>query len=155
MIFLSSAFVVFMELRFQVAAIMEMPADSKEFMAIEKALLQQEGYADDDWDLNDGTQKAYKAAKLKRWNLDKIQVHFCTRTTDKKWEESIQANKQSTKGSADQLSSVMDYIGRRDPEQSSGSKEESKEDLAFNKFQNQLAVFAGQKSILAGISICG
>ena len=53
---------------------MEMPADSKEFMAVEKALLQEEGYADDDWDLSDGTQKAYKAAKLKRWNLDKIRA---------------------------------------------------------------------------------
>ena len=103
---------------------MEMPADSKEFMAVEKALLQEEGYADDDWDLSDGTQKAYKAAKLKRWNLDKIRVHFCTVTTDKKWQESVEASKQSSKGSVDQLSTVMDTIGRRDPEPSSGSKEE-------------------------------
>ena len=122
---------------------MEMPADSKEFMAIEKALLQEEGYADDDWDLSDGTQKAYKAAKLKRWNLDKIRVHFCTVTTDKKWQESVEANKQSSKGSADQLSTVMDIIGRRDPEPGPGSKEEpSQEDLAFQKFQNQLALRA-------------
>ena len=95
---------------------MEMPADSKEFMAVEKALLQEEGYADDDWNLSDGTQKAYKAAKLKRWNLDKIRVHFCTVTTDKKWQESVEASKQSSKGSVDQLSTVMDTIGRRDPE---------------------------------------
>ena len=135
------------------AAIMEMPADSKEFMAVEKALLQEEGYADDDWDLSDGTQKAYKAAKLKRWNLDKIRVHFCTVTTDKKWQESVEASKQSSKGSVDQLSTVMDTIGRRDPEPSSGSKEEpSQEDLAFQKFQNQLATFSGQKSIWAGMS---
>ena len=104
------------------AAIMEMPADSKEFMAVEKTLLQEEGYADDDWDLSDGTQKAYKAAKLKRWNLDKMRVHFCTVTTDKKWQESVEASKQSSKGSVDQLSTVMDTIGRRDPEPSSGSK---------------------------------
>ena len=124
---------------------MEMPADSKEFMAVEKALLQEEGC--------DGTQKAYKAAKLKRWNLDKIRVHFCTVTTDKKWQESVEASKQSSKGSVDQLSTVMDTIGRRDPEPSSGSKEEpSQEDLAFQKFQNQLATFSGQKSIWAGMS---
>ena len=119
---------------------MEMPADSKEFLAIEKALLQEEGYADDDWDITDGTQKAYKAAKLKRWNLDTVRVHFCTVTTDKKWQESVEATKQSSKGSADQLSTVMDIIGRRDPaEQAAGSQDQpATEDLAFEKFQNQL-----------------
>ena len=128
---------------------MKMP--SKEF------LLQEEGYADDDWDITDGAQKAYKAAKLKGWNLDKIRVHFCAVTTEKRWQESVDATKQCSKGSADQLSTVMDIIGRRDPaEQASGSQDQpTAEDVAFEKFQNQLAVFSTQKSIWASILILG
>ncbi|CAE7026656.1 unnamed protein product [Symbiodinium sp. CCMP2592] len=138
--------------RFQVASLLEMPADSKEFQAVEKSLLAQDGMADDEWDDKDATQMAFAKAKLKRFNLAKIAVTFGKITTDKTWSESVEANRQTGKASGDQLSSVLDAVGRAggptDVGSSSAGTEQVKtpKDIMFEKYQNQVAVLSTSKS---------
>ena len=57
--------------RFSLAELLEMPAESKEFKAVEKAL-EEQSLCDDEWDEGDVTQKAYKLAKLKCWDLSRV-----------------------------------------------------------------------------------
>ena len=68
---------------------------------------------------------------------------------DKKWQKSVEVNKQSNKGSADQLSTVMDTIGRKDQNPALVLRRNpAGRTWPFRKFQNQLATFSGQKSII-------
>eukprot|EP00439_Symbiodinium_sp_Y106_P002328 s4612_g1.t1 len=55
-----------------------MPADSKEFLLVEKGLLKVEGLVDDSWDEKDPVQSVYLFAKLKRFNLDLVKATFST-----------------------------------------------------------------------------
>ncbi|CAE7276821.1 unnamed protein product [Symbiodinium sp. CCMP2456] len=139
-------------LRFQVASLLEMPADSKEFQAVEKSLLAQDGMADDQWDDKDPTQVAFAKAKLKRFHLGKIAVTFGKTTADKTWSESVEANRQTGKASGEQLSSVLDVVGRTGGTSEAGSSSQgaevkTQEDLRFEKYQNQVAVLSTSKSI--------
>ena len=56
--------------RFALAELLEMPPESKEFKAVEKAL-EEKGLCDDGWDEADVTQNAYKQTNLKRWDLSR------------------------------------------------------------------------------------
>ncbi|CAE7800166.1 unnamed protein product [Symbiodinium necroappetens] len=138
--------------RFQVASLLEMPADSKEFLAVEKSLVLMDGMADDQWDEKDPTQVAFAKAKLKRFHLAKIAVTFGKTTTDKTWSESVEANRQTGKASGEQLSSVLDIVGRTGGSSEAGSSSQgaevkTHEDLRFEKYQNQVAVLSTSKSI--------
>ena len=55
--------------RFQVAAMLEMTADSDEFLAVEKHLAKQKDMVDLNWDETNPVEASYKASKLQRWNL--------------------------------------------------------------------------------------
>ena len=55
--------------RFQVAAMLEIIADSEEFLAVEKHLAKQKGMVDFNWDETNPLEASYKASKLQRWNL--------------------------------------------------------------------------------------
>lgn len=55
--------------RFQVAAMLEMTADSDEFLAVEKHLAKQKDMVDFNWDETNPLEASYKASKLQRWNL--------------------------------------------------------------------------------------
>ena len=101
--------------------------------------------ADDHWDEKDPTQVAFAKAKLKRFHLAKIAVTFGKTTTDKTWSESVEANRQTGKASGEQLSSVLDIVGRTGGSSEAGSSSQgaevkTHEDLRFEKYQNQVAV---------------
>ena len=76
-----------------------MPADSKEFLLVEKGLLKVEGLVDDSWDEKDPVQSGYLFAKLKRFNLDLVKATFSTVESSRELTETVTAFKQSAKGS--------------------------------------------------------
>ena len=76
-----------------------MPADSKEFLLVEKGLLKVEGLVDDSWDEKDPVQSGYLFAKLKRFNLDLVKATFSTVESSVELTETVTAFKQSGKGS--------------------------------------------------------
>eukprot|EP00439_Symbiodinium_sp_Y106_P009911 s8441_g1.t1 len=76
-----------------------MPADSKEFLLVEKGLLKVEGLVDDSWDEKDPVQSGYLFAKLKRFNLDLVKATFSTVESSRELRETVTAFKQSAKGS--------------------------------------------------------
>eukprot|EP00439_Symbiodinium_sp_Y106_P004896 s9435_g1.t1 len=77
-----------------------MPADSKEFLLVEKGLLKVEGLVDDSWDEKDPVQSGYLFTKLKRFNLDLVKATFSTVESSRELTETVTAFKQSAKGSA-------------------------------------------------------
>ena len=91
------------------AELLEMPPHSKEFKAVEKAL-EDAGLCDDDWDENDVTQKAYKIAKLKRWDLSKVQSTWSKLDNSQGWQEKVSVEKTG-KEVDKQLSTVLGSLG--------------------------------------------
>ena len=95
--------------RFALAELLEMPPDSKEFKAVEKCL-EDEGLCDDEWDEADVTQKAYKLAKLKRWDLSRVQNTWSKLDNSQGWNEKVAVEK-SGKEVDRQLSTVLGSLG--------------------------------------------
>ena len=58
------------------AALLEMPADSKEFLLVEKGLLKVEGLVDDSWDEKDPVQSGYLFAKFEAIQFGPRQSHL-------------------------------------------------------------------------------
>ena len=69
-----------------VSELLEMPPESKEFKAVEKAL-EVAGLCDDAWDENDVAQKAYK----KRWDMSKVQSTWLGRKWTSNWAQCLAA----------------------------------------------------------------
>ena len=106
------------------AALLEMPADSKEFLLVEKGLLKVEGLVDDSWDEKDPVQSGYLFAKLKRFNLDLVKATFSTVESSRELTETVTAFKQSAQ-----------------PEPSAA-------DQVFTQFQSVTSVLSTQKGTL-------
>ncbi len=127
--------------RFSLAEL-EMPPESKEFKAVEKAL-EDAGLCDDGWDENDVTQKAYKIAKLKRWDLSKMQSTWSKLDNSQGWHEKVSVEKTG-KEVDKQLSTVLGSLG------SSGSghtAENASQEQLFDKFQGSLNQLSAGKAL--------
>ena len=125
--------------KFQVAEMLEIPADSKEFSSIEKQLMK-EGLCDDEWDETIPVQNAYKKAGLKRWDLSKVTATWGTLSTNQGWKEDIALEAQgSSSGSQKQLTSVLGAIGK------SALEPGQQRDPDFDEFTNQVTTLASLK----------
>ena len=125
--------------KFQVAEMLEIPADSKEFSSIEKQLMK-EGLCDDEWDETVPVQNAYKKAGLKRWDLSKVTATWGTLSTNQGWKEDIALEAQaSSSGSQKQLTSVLGAIGK------SALEPGQQRDPDFEEFTNQVTTLASLK----------
>ena len=117
--------------KFQVAEMLEIPADSKEFSSIEKQLMK-EGLCDDEWDETIPVQNAYKKAGLKRWDLSKVTATWGTLSTNQGWKEDIALGQK-------QLTSVLGAIGK------SALEPGQQRDPDFEEFTNQVTTLASLK----------
>ena len=125
--------------KFQVAEMLEIPADSKEFSASEKQLMK-EGLCDDEWDETIPVQNAYKKAGLKRWDLSKVTATWGTLSTNQGWKEDVALEAQgSSSGSQKQLTSVLGAIGKTALEPG------QQRDPDFEEFSNQVTTLASLK----------
>ena len=137
------------------AALLEMPADSKEFLLVEKGLLKVEGLVDDSWDEKDPVQSGYLFAKLKRFNLDLVKATFSTVESSRELAETVTAFKQSAKGST-AIGSGTSLLGATSavtvPKSTSGEAaaqpEPSAADQVFTQFQSVTSVLSTQKGTL-------
>ena len=121
--------------KFAVAEMLEIPADSKEFTAIEKQLMK-EGLCDDEWDETIPAQNAYKKAGLKRWDLSKVTATWGTLRNHQSWQEDIALEAQgSSSGSQKQLTSVLGAIGK------SALEPGQQRDPDFEDFTSQVTTF--------------
>ena len=95
--------------RFALAELLEMPPESKEFKAVEKAL-EEKGLCDDEWDEADVTQNAYKQTKLKRWDLSRVQNTWSKLENSQGWAEQVNVEKSGREVDK-QLSTVLGSLG--------------------------------------------
>ena len=129
--------------RFSLAELLEMPPDSKEFKAVEKSL-EEQGLCDDEWDEGDVTQKAYKLAKLKRWDLSRVQNTWSKLENSQGWQEQVAVEK-SGKEVDRQLSNVLGSLGNSTAAGSSQDNNLGQEQL-FDQFQGCLTQLNATKT---------
>ena len=129
--------------RFSLAELLEMPPDSKEFKAVEKCL-EDQGLCDDEWDEADVTQKAYKLAKLKRWDLSRVQNTWSKLENSQGWQEQVAVEK-SGKEVDRQLSTVLGSLGNSTAAGSSQDNNLGQEQL-FDQFQGCLTQLNATKT---------
>jgi len=115
--------------RFALAELLEMPPESKEFKAVEKAL-EEKGLCDDGWDEADVTQNAYKQTKLKRWDLSRVQNTWSKLENSQGWAEQVNVEKSGREVDK-QLSTVLGSLGSG----SSGAKDN--QDLGHEALYDQ------------------